>query len=63
MEMLGVVEPREDGVVLRGCADSVDWLARELARLPFDFAVHEPEQLRDALRKRALELTNLAGAQ
>ena len=62
MEMLRVLEPREDGVVLRGSADGLDWLTRELARLPFDLVVHEPEQLRDALRKRALELTNLAGA-
>ncbi len=60
MEMLGVLEQREEGVLLRGGADDLDWVARELAKLSFDFVIHEPEGLRAALRKRAAELTNLA---
>lgn len=59
-DALGVLEPRRDGVLLRGTADDLDWLARELARLPFDFAVHGPEQLRAALRRRAAELSKVA---
>jgi predicted DNA-binding transcriptional regulator YafY len=62
MDILGIVESHEEGVLLRGSTDDLNWLARELAKLPFDFAVHEPEQLRDALRKRAVELANLAEA-
>ena len=61
MEMLGVLEQREDGLLLRGGADDLDWVARELAKLSFDFVVHKPESLRAALRKRAAELTHLAG--
>jgi predicted DNA-binding transcriptional regulator YafY len=61
-DMLGVLEPREDGVLLRGSADDIDWLARELARFPFKFVVRAPDELRAALRKRALELADLAVA-
>jgi len=61
-DMLGVLEPREDGVLLRGSADDIDWLARELARFPFEFVVCAPDELRAALRKRALELADLAAA-
>ena len=60
MDVFGVFEQHEDGLLLRGSAEDLEWVARELARLPFDFVVREPEGLRDALRKRALELTDLA---
>lgn len=62
MDVLGVLEQDKDVLLLCGSTDDLDWLARELAKLPFDFIVHEPEQLRDALRKRAVELANLAEA-
>jgi predicted DNA-binding transcriptional regulator YafY len=61
-EALGILEEGDDGLLLRGSIDNVDWLARQLARLSFDFVVREPEELRDALRKRAGELMDLAGA-
>ncbi len=54
-EVLGLLEPEAAGVLLRGSTDNLDWLARQLARLPFDFLVREPEQLRAALRQRADE--------
>jgi predicted DNA-binding transcriptional regulator YafY len=59
-DMLGVLEQREDGLLLRGSTDNLDWLARQLARFPFDFVIHEPEGLREALRKRAMELMDMA---
>lgn len=59
---LGVLEPRGDGVLMRGSTESLDWVARELARLPFDFVVYEPEALRDELRQRAAQLVRLADA-
>jgi predicted DNA-binding transcriptional regulator YafY len=62
MEVLGLLEPCEDGVLLRGSTDDLDWLARQLARLPFNFLVREPEQLRVALRRRAAELASAATA-
>lgn len=62
MDALGVLESYGEGVLLRGSTDDLDWLARELAKLPFDFTVRKPEQLRDTLHKRAIKLANLAEA-
>ncbi len=61
MDVLGVLEPVEGGLILRGNADDLDCLARDLARLSFEFVVHEPDELRAALRKRAEELMRLGG--
>jgi predicted DNA-binding transcriptional regulator YafY len=61
-EVLGLLEPDEAGVLLRGSTDNLAWLARQLARLPFEFLVREPEQLRAALRQRADELARAAAA-
>ncbi len=60
MDDLGLLKPCRDGVLLHGSADDMDWLARQLAKFTFNFVVHEPEQLRVALRKRAAELAHLA---
>jgi predicted DNA-binding transcriptional regulator YafY len=61
-EMLGLLEPCEEGVLLRGTVDDMDWLALQLARLPFAFVVREPEPLRAALRRRAEALMSLAAS-
>ncbi|GLQ88311.1 helix-turn-helix transcriptional regulator [Dyella flagellata] len=50
---IGVFEPIERGVLMRSQVDDLDWLARELARLPFGFRVNSPVLLRDALQKLA----------
>jgi predicted DNA-binding transcriptional regulator YafY len=50
---LGVVEPCEGGVLLRGSADDLDWCARELMRLPFRFDVRSPAPLRHAVARIA----------
>ncbi|HEY7378966.1 MAG TPA: YafY family protein [Steroidobacteraceae bacterium] len=57
---LGLLEQREDGVLLRAQADNLDWFARELSRLPFEFEIRRPAELRDALLKCAGRLQRLA---
>ncbi len=59
-DVFGVLERHEDGLLLRGSAEDLEWVARELARLPFDFVVREPEDLKAALHRRGMELINLA---
>jgi len=63
MDVLGVLEPQEDGLLLRGTADDLDYLARDLARLSFDFVVRQPADLREALRRHARRLADLADAE
>jgi predicted DNA-binding transcriptional regulator YafY len=46
---LGILEPHFDGVLLRAEVENLDWLARELARLPFDFRIERPAALREAI--------------
>ena len=53
---VGVLEPAEGGTVLRLGGDSLDWIARYVAGLPFAFEVREPPELRDALRALAARL-------
>jgi len=53
---IGVLEPADGGVVLRGQTDDLDWFARELARLPFEFEIRHPAALRESLRVRARAL-------
>jgi predicted DNA-binding transcriptional regulator YafY len=60
---IGLLEPVGDqGVLLRGQADDLEWFARELARLPFAFEVRRPHELRSALREVAAGLIALADA-
>jgi predicted DNA-binding transcriptional regulator YafY len=58
---VGVLEWTGEGVLLRGEVDSLPWFARELARLPFAFAIRKPAGLRRALRAVAENLAKLAG--
>jgi predicted DNA-binding transcriptional regulator YafY len=53
---LGMLEPAVGGTLLRSQADDLDWMARELARLPFSFVIHEPVSLKDALVRHAKRL-------
>jgi predicted DNA-binding transcriptional regulator YafY len=57
----GVLEWTGAGVLLRGQVESLPWFARELARLPFAFAVQRPASLRSAVRTVARRLLALAG--
>ncbi|MDP3856806.1 MAG: YafY family protein [Stagnimonas sp.] len=56
----GLLEWTGEAVHLHGHADDLDWYARELARLPFDFEVLRPLALREALGRLALRLSQPA---
>lgn len=45
----GVLEAHMDGVLLRSQADNLEWVAQELARLPFAFEIRAPQGLNDAM--------------
>jgi len=53
---LGSYSQEGDFVVLRSRTDSIDWFARQLARLAFDVEIVEPRELSEALLAWALEL-------
>lgn len=57
---MGLLEPQADGVLLRAQADDLDWFARELSRLPFDFRILTPATLLDALRSHGKRLQEFA---
>jgi predicted DNA-binding transcriptional regulator YafY len=58
---LGRLEPlAERATVLFAETDDLDWLARELARLPFAFDIRRPAALRTALSRHARRLTAAA---
>jgi predicted DNA-binding transcriptional regulator YafY len=55
-DVLGVLEADKDGVIMRGSVEDLDWLARQISVFSFDFVVHEPVELKYALRRQALKL-------
>ena len=56
----GVISQTSKGVLLRIEAETLDWVAAELARLPFEFAVLRPAALTDAVRQLAARLIKTA---
>jgi predicted DNA-binding transcriptional regulator YafY len=56
----GTLEPAAAGTLLRVTADDLDWVARELARLPFDFEIRRPAELRAKLAAHARRLARHA---
>lgn len=57
---IGVISAHGSRSELSIGADDLDWIARFLARLPCDFEVIEPEELRDSIIHLADRLTRLA---
>lgn len=57
---VGVIECVDEGVLLRAQADNLEWIARELARMPFDFRLISPDGLRGALERESRRLARLA---
>jgi len=53
---IGVLEQRDDGVLLCNQSEDLDWFSRQLAALPFGFSVIEPKALREAVRQCAERL-------
>jgi predicted DNA-binding transcriptional regulator YafY len=61
-DVLGILEPSEEGIIMRGSVEDLDWLARQISIFSFDFVVREPEELRAELTKHAAKLVSLSKA-
>jgi predicted DNA-binding transcriptional regulator YafY len=59
-DVLGILETAEDGIILRGSVEELDWLARQISIFSFDFVVREPAELKDELKKHSVRLAGLA---
>ena len=57
---IGLLEPADDGVLLRVRTDDLAWFARQLARVPFGFEIRTPQKLRKELLAHAARLQKLA---
>jgi len=53
-------EQTSEGVLLRSQTDHIDWFARHLASVPFEFEVRAPDMLRVAVRTVAQRLLRVA---
>jgi predicted DNA-binding transcriptional regulator YafY len=62
LDAIGVFTPEGKTVRLSAQTDDLDWFARELARLPFDFEVLKPPTLREAVDRQGARLRRLAGS-
>ena len=62
-ETIGVLEPVGDSTLLRAQADDLDWFARELSRLPFEFEIRQPDALRVALLAQVERLQRRHGGE
>jgi predicted DNA-binding transcriptional regulator YafY len=58
----GLLEPMRGGVLLHSSVDDLNWFARHLAALPFDFEIRAPDALRVELSRCAKRLQHLATA-
>jgi predicted DNA-binding transcriptional regulator YafY len=58
----GVFEETAEGVVIHNQSDELDWFARQLAGMPFDFEIRHPPELRAAVGNCAQRLLRCAGA-
>jgi predicted DNA-binding transcriptional regulator YafY len=59
-DVLGILEATEEGIILRGSVEDLDWLARQISIFSFDFVVREPAELRAELKKHSVKLASLA---
>jgi predicted DNA-binding transcriptional regulator YafY len=53
---IGLFQSCDEGVLLYSETDDLDWYARQLARLPFGFAIRSPQALHGAVRRCAARL-------
>jgi predicted DNA-binding transcriptional regulator YafY len=61
-DVLGLLEMAEDGIILRGSVEDLDWLARQISIFSFDFVVRTPVELKAELKKHSVKLANMAKA-
>lgn len=59
-DVLGILEAAQEGVIMRGSVEDLDWLARQISIFSFDFIVREPAELRAELKKHSVKLANLS---
>jgi predicted DNA-binding transcriptional regulator YafY len=59
--MTAALEEVDGGVILRCSTSDLGWMARVLSGLSCQFVVRRPTELREALRHRAAEISDLAG--
>jgi predicted DNA-binding transcriptional regulator YafY len=59
--MIAALEEVDGGVILRCSTSDLGWMSRVLAGLACPFVVRRPPELREALRRRAAEIMDLAG--
>jgi predicted DNA-binding transcriptional regulator YafY len=57
-DVLGILEAAEDGILLRGSVEDLDWLARQISIFSFDFVVREPAELKAELKKHSMKLAH-----
>jgi predicted DNA-binding transcriptional regulator YafY len=57
---IGLFEPADEAVLLRVRTDDLAWFARQLARVPFEFEISTPQQLRKELLAHVTRLQKLA---
>ncbi len=62
-ETLGILVASADTVRLLAQTDDLDWFARQLAGLPFDFTVIRPAALREAVKRGGRRLQRLGERQ
>jgi len=58
----GILEETDGGVVVRAQSDELDWFARQLAGMPFEFEVRHPPELRAAVGDCVRRLLRCAGS-
>lgn len=61
-DVLGILEVRQDGIIMRGSVEDLDWLARQISIFSFDFVVREPVELKIEIQKHAAKLASLSKA-
>ena len=61
-DVLGILEVHQDGIIMRGSVEDLDWLARQISIFSFDFIVREPVELRAEIKKHAAKLVGLSKA-
>lgn len=58
---MGILTPMDDGVLLQTRTGCLKWFARQLTRLPFEFSIQRPQELKEELGALARELLAIAG--
>lgn len=61
-DAIGMFEQTAEGVLMRSNTDHIEWFARHLASVPFEFEVRAPDSLREAVRAVAQRLLRVAAA-